>query len=219
MLPRLLLLASLCSAVTFGQLETNTVTVSAVRTLTLQPDQVIFGLSVTAPLSASLSDVLAALQPVGVTAAGFSGVSSQYNGVVPGSTQMPQIQWSFTLQAAFASMKATVSALTSLQQTITQNNSGLTLAFVVAGSQVSQQLQQMQVCPLSELLSDAQLQAQKLANVAGASLGAVLAIAGATPNSGGVSTGYYPIGAFVSSFQTYAPPPVCSMTVKFSLLH
>jgi hypothetical protein len=163
--------------------------------------------------------VLNALQPVGVTAAEFSGVSSVLQAVIgDGRNPPPQLQWNFTLPSALTSITATINALNTLQQSITQKNSGFTLSFLIEGTQISPQLQQMQVCPLAELLSNAQAQAQKLANVAGASLGAVLAMAGSAPNSttaNNVSFGI--LGAY--SFSTPQSSPLCSITVKFSLLH
>ncbi len=225
MISRLCVVALAASALAFAQLDTNTVTVTASQNLTVQPDQILFSVSVTSGIGSGLSDVLNALQPVGVTAAGFVGVTSvqsvcntpaQPGGVCTGPA--PQLQWSFTLPAALAGMKSTITALTNLQQSITQNNSGFTLSFSIAGTQVSPQLQQMQVCPLAELMSSAQLQAQKLANVAGASLGAVLALAGSTPNTSASGSNFIEVGAY-TSVQSFSTPTVCSMTVKFSLLH
>ena len=208
-------LALLISAVAFGQLPSNTVTVTSSRTLNVQPDQIVFNVTVASGIGTSLTSVLAALQPAGITAANFSGVST--GTFSPGVVQMAAVQWSFTLPVAFAAMQATVTALTSLQQSITQNNSGLTLSFSVAGTQVSQQLQQMQVCPLSDLLSDAQAQAQKLAHVAGFSVGSVLAMSSSTLDTA-VSGNSSVAELGIASPTIYSAPPVCSMTVKFSLI-
>jgi hypothetical protein len=203
------------STVAFGQLPSNTVVVTASRTLSVQPDQVVFGVTVNSGIGASLTSVLAALQPLGITAANFSGISTSTFST--GVVQMASVQWGFTLPVAFANMQTTVAALTSLQQSITQNNSGFTLSFSVGGTQVSQQLQQMQVCPLSQLLSDAQTQAEALAYVAGFKVGSVLAMSSSTSNA--TSNGDASLGVLgvVSYVQSYTAPPVCSMTVKFSL--
>jgi hypothetical protein len=198
MLHRICTVALLTCAVGYGQLDSNTVTVAASRTLTIQPDQVFFYVAVNSGIGTTLNTVLAALQPVGITATNFSSVST--GTFSTGVIQMASVQWSFTLAAPFADMQTTVAALTSLQQSVMQNNSGLTLSFSLGGTQVSQQLQQMQVCPLSGLLSDAQAQAQKLANVAGFSVGTVVAMSSSTS---------IPSGATL----------VCSMTVEFSLTH
>lgn len=175
MTPRIFALAFFLSAIAFAQLDTNTITVTTSRTLTVQPDQIVFGVTVSSGIGASLTDVLTALEPVGITAANFSGINSaallEVSGVFSAGQTM--LQWNFALPVPFAAMKTTVAAFTTLQQNITQNNTGLTLSFSVQGTQVSQQLQQMQTCPLAGLLSDAQTEAQQLANAAGLMAGAV----------------------------------------------
>jgi hypothetical protein len=199
MLPRIFTLALIASSLAYGQLLSNTVTITASRTLNVQPDQIVFGVTVNSGIGTSLTTVLSALQPVGISAANLSSVTT--GTFQTGVIQTTLVQWSFTLPAAFASMQSTVTALTNLQQNFMQNDSGLTLSFLVEGTQLSQQLQQMQVCPLADLLSDAQTQARSLASTAGFSVGSVVAMSSST-SSGGVSI----------------TAPVCSMTVKFSLV-
>ena len=89
------------SSLLFGQLDSNSVTVSANQNTNLQPDQVVFGIYVTSGINGSLDDVLAALKTSGITIANFSGVST--NGTQVG-TGLPQqaIQWVFTLPVPFA---------------------------------------------------------------------------------------------------------------------
>src|SRR6266853_4167773 len=71
----LLAFASLISA----QTDSNSVTVTASRTTTIQADQALFNITVTSGLNTSLDDVLAALQGSGITTANFSGLyDSQY---------------------------------------------------------------------------------------------------------------------------------------------
>ena len=91
-------------------------------------------------------------------------------------------------------MKDTVAMLTALEKNITKNNSGLTLGFSVQGAQVSPQLQQMQTCSTSDLLSDARTEAQKLASAANLFVGAVLSMSAAT-----------------------GTPQPCTLTVKFAV--
>ena len=73
-LPFFLLILSVPAA--FGQLDSNSVTVSATRSMTQQPDQVLFGVTVQSGLNTSLDDVVAALQGSGITAANFSAVGT-----------------------------------------------------------------------------------------------------------------------------------------------
>jgi uncharacterized protein YggE len=69
-----------------------------------------------------------------------------------------------------------LSQVLSAEQTISGNNSGLTLTFGVEGLQVSQQLQQSQTCSQPALLADAQVQAKQVATAAGVSAGAILSM-------------------------------------------
>ncbi len=72
MLKRIFCLSLVLSApLLFGQLDSNSVTVSASQSVNLQPDQVLFGLSLTTSLNATLDDVLAALKGSGITIANF----------------------------------------------------------------------------------------------------------------------------------------------------
>src|SRR5438105_4525261 len=156
----------------YGQLDSNSITVTASRSTAVQPDQVVFRVSVSSGLNTSLDDVLAALMGSGITRTNFSSVNTNPNFLftgVPPPTSIssalsgPTLSWNFTLPVPLARMKDTVTALTALQKTIMQNNSGLTLTFAVEGLQVSPQLQQMQTCAVADLLSDARTEAQKLA--------------------------------------------------------
>jgi DNA-binding MurR/RpiR family transcriptional regulator len=74
MLKRTLMLSFVMSAaLAVGQVESDTVTVTASQTVNLQPDQVLFAVSVTTPINASLDDVLAALKGSGITIVTFPG--------------------------------------------------------------------------------------------------------------------------------------------------
>jgi hypothetical protein len=145
-------------------------------------------------------------------------------------TQQNQLVWSFTLTAPLAKLSATLTQILSAQQTISGNNSGLTLTFYVQGMQISPQLQQSQPCRQSDLLADAQAQAKQVAAAAGVSAGAILSMAAGS--SGVLLLQLSPAAQLVSgdfttvitnSF-TYAntvvttPSPTCSLTVQFQLM-
>lgn len=208
----------LSCSLAFAQLDSNSITVSASNNANLQPDQAVFAVTVTAPQTTGLDDVLTALAGSGITAANLSGVSTQITSLLnpfPGSRIPPELAWSFSLTAPLANTKATVSSLTTLQQNIAKANNGLTLSFSIVGTEVSQQLAQSQTCSLSSLITAATTQAQALAAAAGLQLGAILALSSSTasivPNSQLVSS-----GAFISTVYNSAPPP-CAVTVKFSV--
>ena len=197
-IPAVLFLIS--ASLAFGQLDSNSVTVTSSSNTTPQPDQAVFSVTVGAAIGTSLNDVVSALSGSGITLANLSnvttslGVSGSPTFGIPGLAPAgpPPLNWTFTLVAPLANTKATVAMLTGLQQTVPQKNSSLTLSFSIQGTQVSQQLQQSQPCAISDLLTDARTQAQTLAAAGGRTLSGILALSSATSG--------------------------CTVTVKFALL-
>jgi hypothetical protein len=195
----------------FGQLGTNAVTVTASNTASLQPDQILYSIQVSSGLGASLSDVVAAVQGLGITSANFTGIGT-VNTVVNGQPTQ-NLTWFFSLAAPLTSSKATIAQITAVQQTIAAAKNGFSLSFTVQGTQVSQQLQQSQSCVLSSLLAQARTQAQSLATAAGFKLDAVQAM------SSTVTTSVSGQGQNLSSFLLGAGSAPCTATVKFGLNH
>jgi uncharacterized protein YggE len=216
MLKHTLIFGLLMSAsVLFGQVDSNTVTVTSSQSTNVQPDQVLFAVSVTTSLNSTLDDVLAALKGSGITIANFSGVSSAFaipTGIgITNQQSTPTLQWSFALGVPFAQMKATVTLLASLQQSIMQANNGFTLTFSVQGTLVSASLQQSQTCNVPGLISNATAQAQNLASAAGMNLGSIVAMSSAVSSPAYSVTS---IGALVSQLSA---PQSCALTVKFAV--
>lgn len=201
-----------CTSLAFAQLDSNSVTVTASRNLTLLPDQGIFAVRVSSGLNTSLDDILTALQGSGIGLGNFSGVSMapQFISVGTGQQPQPPLEWTFGLPVPLSKVKDTATTLTNLQQTIAQKNTGLTLSFYLQGSQVSPQLQQSQTCAFTDLVGDARAQAQKLATAAGLNVGAVLAMSSFTSTT-------VPNGVVITGYPYTSYSPVCSMTVKFAL--
>jgi hypothetical protein len=202
----------------FAQLDPHTLTIAATRSINLQPDQVVFGLSVSSNAVPTLDQVVAALSGLGITSANLTGVSNNY--------APPSFQWNFTLAVPLSSLMATIGSLTKLQTTIAQNNSGLTLTFYVDGTEISQQLQQSQSCSNSDLIADATAQGQKLAAAAGLTLGPILKLSRTplpqpTLVAESILVGYivpnnYRLGDFSPGF--VSPAVTCSLFVEFRLL-
>jgi len=223
-----ILLILTCAPIVFGQLDSNSVTVTASRAVNLQPDQVLFAVYVASGLNTSLDDVLVAVKGSGITIANFSGVAT-VSGVpvtiIPGSQgspvtipAQPELTWAFGLSAPFAKMKDTVAALTSLEQSIKQANNGLKLSFQVQGTQASADLQQSQTCNPADLLADARGQAQKLASAGGLTLGNILAMAGNTFLAIGTGVPVAPPPALLTASSLGIPRENnCALTVKFGL--
>ncbi len=165
----------------FGQVASNTITVSASQNASLQPDQAIFSVTVQSGLNAGLDDVVAALQGSGITAANLSGIFSLNPYTTGTGPAVPTLQWTFSLLVPLANTKATVASLTTLEQSIAKLNNGLTLAFTITGTQISQQSAQSQPCSLTGLIASATTQAQNLAAAAGGiTLGPIIALSGTT---------------------------------------
>ncbi len=197
----------------FAQLDSNSVTVTASRGVSLQPDQVVFSVRVDSDLNTGLDDVLAALQGSGITLANFNGVGTTQLVFTGGTVQPRQaLEWAFTLPAPLSKIKETAASLATLQQNIARQHGGLSLSFSVQGTTVSPQLLQSQSCSLPDLLADARAQAQKLAGAAGFTADTILAMSSATAATVGATT------IFSSISSLLAPSPVpCTITVKFSL--
>jgi len=218
MIKRLVFLLNLfgAGALLFGQLDSNSVTVTATRNLNTQPDQALLEITVTSPLDATLDNVVALLQGVGITAANFNAAGLFQPNFPPDQQATQMLEWGFGTGVPVAKLKDTLSQLTSLQQTIAKKNNGFTLSFAVQGLQVSPQLQQSQVCKPADLIADARAQAQKLADASGLMVGAILGLSAATSTNVGsiLPAGYFPgqINFGVSTF-----PAPCSATVKFAL--
>jgi uncharacterized protein YggE len=197
------------ASLAFGQLESDTVTIQASRSMNVTPDQTNIFISVSASPNTSLDQILAALSNSGITAVNLSGVSGQ-----------SPLQWSFALAVPFTKMKATIASLTGLQQSIAKNNSGMSLTFQVQGAYVSPQTFQSQSCSAKDLVGDAQAQAQNVADAAGFAVGPVLAIS----NGSSATTGAYVANAwFAVSLPSLllgytTTPSGCSLEVKFKLL-
>jgi hypothetical protein len=102
--------------------------------------------------------------------------------------------WTFQLTLPFFKTKDTTAALTSLQKTISLNNSGLMLSFALTGTRVSGQ--QAANCNLADLVVQSRAQAQQAASGAGLDAGAILGLTSATST---------------------AAPLFCSLTARYAL--
>jgi uncharacterized protein YggE len=193
MLRHSVLLTVVSGAFAFAQSSPNSITVTATRTLNVQPDQAIFQVSVTSNLTTGQSDVIAALQGTGITAANFTSVysSTQYVNI----QYVTALQWNFTLTVPLTNLKPTIDTFTGLQMSLSQGTTGLSLSFSVQGLQASPQAQQAQPCSLSGLISDARAQATAIANAAGSTVGSILAVTNSISDTS----------------------VLCSATVKFAL--
>jgi uncharacterized protein YggE len=184
----------------------KSVTVTASRANSAAPDQALIAVTVSSPTDSSRDDVLAALQGSSISVANFESVYTATNYLPQGRSE-DSLQWTFSLTAPLNNLKTTTAQLAALQQAIAQKKNGMSLSFSVRGTQASPQALAAQNCALTDLISDARAQAQKMAVAAGGTVGAVLAISG--------SSNATPPGSGLFATPTYVP--LCSLTVKFAL--
>jgi uncharacterized protein YggE len=206
----LLLAAGLSAA----DLDNNTLTVTASRPLTVQPDQAQILVELTTARDAGLDDVLGKLQGTGIAAANLTDV---FGSGAAGS------QWNFVLPVAFSALKTTLATFTQLQRSL-----GASLVFSVAGTQVSAAAQTTQACPLPALVSDARRQADAMASAAGMRTGPIVSVSDQPPapvvpnvTEPVLIAGDFSVAVgLVSGIPYVAPvaPSSCSLTVQFKLL-
>ena len=229
-----LLLLSWC--VLFGQLDSNSITIRTSRTLNLQRDQLLLDVGVAAAQTAGLEDILSALPGSGVAATDLTSVSSAiiYIGTgLPPSASM--LRWAFSWAVPFGKVGATVEALKTVQKTIMKT--GWSLTYGSNGTQASPQSLASQQCSIPDLLVDARAQASMLANAAGLTAGAIVALSddSGTGRFGFATAPQYALllvpsvsfrsgdfSSYSSGSFSFGSSPVsnvyCSMVVKFQLL-
>ena len=205
------------AGLSYGQLDSNTVTVTASRTATLQPDQVTIGLWAYSKPDTNLDDVIAALPGLGLSAANLSSVFTGLN---------QELQWSFTMTVPFSKIKDTLTALNELSSI--QRN-GMSISYYLQGTKVSPELQAAHPCPQTTLLADAQVQAQKVAAAVGMSVGAVVSMSDGSGASAPAAAFYAISNPFTAvaisgvqavrflSLTNSNPQPACSLIVQFRL--
>jgi hypothetical protein len=203
------ILLAAVESLAFGQLDSDTLTVSVSQSVNLQPDQVVFEIRVTTPATTGLDEVVASLKNDAVK---FSGVTS--------SRDHATLTWFFTLAVPFSKLAATAAQLDAQK-----------IPFYVQGSQVSAESQQAQQCPVSSLMVAAKLRAKQVADAAELVVGDILTLSSGNPmtTSSRISvptpilnldpTGGSPIPSVVPSFPIQpAITSNCTLIMKFKLL-
>jgi uncharacterized protein YggE len=186
----------------WAQLDSGSLTVTATRSIVVQPDQVTFSASVTAAPDKTLDDVLASVASAGITSADLDGVRGDATNVA----------YSFFWSVPISKLNETISALQSLR-----------VSFGITGTQASGDLMATSRCSTSNLIADAEAQARKMAAAIGGSIGAVLSVSDRPyVLPAGVPTGVFRLGDFfgvLSNAPTVSPSPqlTCTLTVKFRL--
>ena len=201
------------AVVSAADLDNNTLTVTATRTLNIQPDQALVSVNLVVARDAGLDDVLAKLNGTGITAANLTSVSQ-----VLGSTAAaggPYSEWMFSVQVPFSNLKSTLAALIQAQASLGQISGSNALSYYISGTQVSADAQAAQPCPFTALVSDARRQADTMAAAAGMRTGAITTVSdgtsvettGATAAAIAVPTSACRIGDFSALYGTIVSSP------------
>lgn len=215
---RTLALLVLCAATCLAQLDDNTISVTASRTVVFQPDQALVRVILGTSTDSALDEILAILDGTGFTAADLvsANTSAYYDGELT--------SWQFSKAIPFSSLKTLLPRLAAIQQSHRQNGSTAAVFYYDVSGQTSQLA--AQACPFPTLISDARTQAQQIAAAAGARIGTVVSMSQggaasvpnpwfdaptfATPASQGAATSMI--------WSQSSASPGCSMTVQFQLL-
>lgn len=214
-----LCLALLCGMLPLAaQLDPNTITVTASRTLTGTVNQAVLQITVNAPQDATLEQISAVLQQAGLGSLTFTGAGTRFGVSNPLFGNALTLRWTFRATVALAALPQAVASTLALKQP------GWPLSVDISSITNSD----TPPCPYAALIADARAQAQKLAALAGLSVGNILGLSD-TPRGDFASLGIptpiaaFRLGDFVSTaaFATFtlpSPPSTCSLGVKFALL-
>src|ERR1700733_7442695 len=138
---------TLIPAASWAQLSPNTVTVTASSAAAAQPDQAVFSISVGSGIDKNLDDIVRALGGSGITDTNLVAISAQF-APNPNTTGVPAYTtWDFQLTVPLANIQTETASLVSLQNSVSQSNSGLGLSLAVQNAQSSPQ--QLQNCDLA----------------------------------------------------------------------
>lgn len=174
---RTLCIAFAVASVLTAQTQFPSLTITASRSVSIQPDEVVFSINITASAEKELPAILPMLAKSGITAANLSSVTLVRSGDLS-RPAAATLAWLFLLPAPISKQKDTIADLTALQQSIGQNGSGLQMVFSLAGMQ-SSQARASEACSFADLIADARAQAQKLADDAHLKVGSIVALSDA----------------------------------------
>ncbi len=167
------LFVALCfSVVACAQI--NGITTSVARTITLAPDEVVLGVSVTAPTTVTQEQVLQTLDGTGVTAGDLVGIGSapdyNYTGQ-PASVRLVH-QYGFTVP--YSKMKETTDKLDVIRSAAAANNQDVTYGLFVNASQSAVDAARQRAIP--ELIAEARKRAEYLGGLANLRIGPILSL-------------------------------------------
>jgi hypothetical protein len=179
---------ALCGTI-YAQSDGIAVTVS--QNVDLPPDSIYFALAIVTETDASLDEVLAASQNLGLTAQGLASVTMQQYGPGVGQTRLA---YAFNLAVAYNKFKETNDKLAAVRRTMAAATPPMDLqVYGISVGPNDAARDQARLTLLSPLFDDARKRADQLARAAGVTVGAVLGVSEAWSSSGGYPA-YLPYG-------------------------
>jgi uncharacterized protein YggE len=177
------LFSGLASAQYPTTLDANSIVVTASKTVVLVPTEVTFMLNVSADMSLTLDQVLAAID-FGLTAQDLMGISTYPIGPYPPVPSYNRITYMFRLTVPFSKMKETTDKLEKLRKSV---DTGMDLSYSTSAVGPSQSAAaEARGKALPDLMADAKMRAESLASAAQLKLGAVQAVSEGYTYTGGV---------------------------------
>lgn len=176
------LFSGLASAQYPTALDANSIVVTASKTVVLVPTEVTFMLNVSADMTLTLDQVLAAID-FGLTAQDLTGISTYPIGPYPPAPAYSRLTYMFRLSVPFSKLKETADKLEKLRKSV---DTGMDLTYMtsmVGPSQSAVTDAREKVLP--DLMADAKTRAASLAGAAGLKLGAVQAVSEGYSYTGG----------------------------------
>jgi len=195
---------AMCASAAWGQLQTNSIVVTASRTLNAIPDQAVFSVTVYSGYGTSLNEVVDAVSSVGITSSNFVTFGYPFS-VLPANYS---VEWDFNLTVPLSSLSGTIASLSALQS---KGSNGLAISFSLQGTNASPAAQP--ACVIADLVADATGQAQQLADAANLRLGPILAV-----SDQAVAGILVFLVAGIPFFTSSTPPLACVATVKFGIV-
>jgi len=214
------------AAAAFGQLDTNTITITASSTPSAQTSNATVQVNVSLPEVSTLQDAVNVVQGAGFTADNFTNVSSSYYlylDLLPApATAAPTVDWTLSRTVSATEVPSVVAAL----EAATKKQPSGTVSYSVSNAAAPPP-----DCAYTGLVGAAQSQARKVADAAGVKLGGIVSIEQGTQTQlaagfavfdpfTGVLGSTFLLQARVAVIQTQliSPSPSCSVTVQFQIV-
>ena len=173
-----LVFAIACSALA----QVDGIVTSATRTLTLDPEEVTFGISLAAEIGTTLEQAVSIVKDAGVTAGNvFYAMTTPYY-AAPTGAQGSRLIYAFTVTHPYAKLSDVAARLTAARRAAVA--AGAELQFTVVASAGERAVAEARRQAWAELVPEVRQKAEQTAAAANMTLGALLSI-GDSPAAGG----------------------------------